>query len=378
MSEEALVFSADALVRFRGGRMLIHTTSSALKAFETEHPVLLAWLSQFARPVPLSRALAGVPQAERTGASQVVDYLRRAGVLIAAGGPGALMTDQEASVRSRQHLRLLARSLYETACDLQGLGPEAEAALIEATGVGVERRLLALLAAVDGLRHELAALRAPYLAKQLQKLGVAADARELKLHIGCGEGRLEGWVNIDVHPAPLAMNVLWGLPFGAGSARCVFVSHLLEHLFFPIDVRAFLGELRRVLAPGGIVRIVVPDVEQCIAAYAAQDRVFFASRRETWTWWPKDATRLEDFLAYAGAGCEPAYQFESHKYGYDFETLSRELATAGFTAIERSQYMQSRHEALRVDEVSAVARAQYGERYYSLFVEAAAPAEPQA
>jgi predicted SAM-dependent methyltransferase len=124
------------------------------------------------------------------------------------------------------------------------------------------------------------------------------------------------------------------------------------------------------LAPGGIVRIVVPDIEQCIDAYTNNDRSFFGIRRENWPWWPANPTRLEDFLAYAGVGAEPAYLFESHKYGYDFETLQRILQEAGFSEITKSSYMASQYPELRVDDASAVAKAQYGTRYYSLFVEA--------
>jgi SAM-dependent methyltransferase len=192
------------------------------------------------------------------------------------------------------------------------------------------------------------------------------------LHIGCGPGHLPGWVNIDVEPAPLALNVLWGLPFQDRSVRRVFVSHMFEHLFYPRDVQAFLRELKRVMAPGAVARLVVPDVEQCIAAYANGDADFFASRRETWTWWPANATRLEDFLAYAGAGPEPAHLFEAHKYGYDFETLAKVLGEAGFGDVRRSGFMASDDPELRVDEVSAVAKARYGDRHYSLFVEATA------
>ena len=274
------------------------------------------------------------------------------------------------TARTKNHLRLLSRSLYDMACDLLSFGPFAESQLLKRTGAGVERRLMSLLAAIDGLRSELGSLRQAYIASQIAALGVDPAAREHKLHIGCGKNHLDGWVNIDVFPAPLAMNVLWGLPFADGSARYVFVSHMLEHLFFPRDVKPFLAELRRVLAPGGTVRIVVPDVEQCIEAYVNNDRTFFGNRREAWPWWPENPTRLEDFLAYAGAGAEPAYLFESHKYGYDFETLSRVLADAGFSAVVRSNYMESAHEALRVDHISAVANAKYGDRYYSLFVEA--------
>jgi hypothetical protein len=60
----------------------------------------------------------------------------------------------------------------------------------------------------------------------------------------------------------------------------------------------------------------------------------------------------------------------AHKFGYDFETLSRLLRRAGFRQIERSDFMQSRRSVLRVDAASAIASAKYGNRYYSLFVEA--------
>jgi predicted SAM-dependent methyltransferase len=370
-----LVFAADALVRFRSGRILIHTTSSKLPAFESESPMLVGWLCQFSKPTREDAAISGLRPDDRAAATGAVDYLKRSGALVAVGSPASTeLSEPELLARTKNHLRFLARSLYETACDLLSFGPYAERRLSERTGAGVERRLMALLAAIDGLRSELTALRRDYVAPQLAALQVAPGAREHKLHIGCGKNPLDGWVNIDVYPAPLALNVLWGLPFVDGSARYIFVSHLLEHLFFPRDVKPFLAEMRRVLAPGGIVRIVVPDVEQCIEAYTTNDRTFFGNRREAWPWWPENPTRLEDFLAYAGAGAEPAYLFESHKYGYDFETLSRVLSDAGFSGISRSSYMASSHEELHVDHISTVANARYGERYYSLFVEATNPA----
>jgi predicted SAM-dependent methyltransferase len=370
-----LVFAADTLVRFRSGRILIHTTSSTLPAFDSDNPMLVGWLCQFAKPTAPDKVIALLQPGDRAAAAGVLEYLQKSGALVEAGSPPAQPPPDDAQTMNlvASHLRLLARSLYDTACDLLGLGPHAERQLAQRTGVGIERRLMALLAATDGLRVELRALRQPYLQSQCSALGLPTDARELKLHIGCGKGLLDGWVNIDVYPAPLAMNVLWGLPFADGSARCVFVSHLLEHLFYPRDVQPFLKEVRRVLAPGGVLRVVVPDIEQCIKAYANNDRSFFASRRETWAWWPENPTRLEDFLGYAGAGAEPAWLFESHKYGYDFETLSKVLTEAGFRSVVRSGYMTSSREELRVDHASAVASAKYGDRHYSLFVEAECP-----
>jgi SAM-dependent methyltransferase len=371
-----LVFAADTLVRFRNGRILVHTTSGRLPAFETDQPMLIGWICQFAGPTDADSAIAGLPPGDRAGAGQIIDYLLRSGVLAAAGTTETRERPvQESGDLTRNHLRLLARSVYDLACDVLGLGPElAEQALAANTGMGLERRLMAALASVDGLRSELLQVRRGRLQEQLAQLGIDAAAKDLQLHIGCGPGHLPGWINIDVQPAPLAMNVLWGLPFAERSVQRVFVSHLLEHLFFPRDVQFFLGELKRVMAPGGVVRIVVPDLEKCISAYAANDRAFFESRRETWSWWPENATRLEDFLAYAGAGAEPAHLFEAHKYGYDFETLAKVLGEAGFERVRASTYMASDDPALRVDDVSAVAKARYGDDYYSLFVEATAPA----
>ncbi|MGH8249116.1 MAG: class I SAM-dependent methyltransferase [Steroidobacteraceae bacterium] len=370
-----LVFAADTIVRFRNGRILVHTTSSPLPAFETDQPMLVGWIARFVAPTDADAAIAVLPSGDRAGAGDVIGYLTRSGVLVTTAATEASeRTAADSAKLTRNHLRLLARSVYDLACDVLGLGPEvAERALTRQTGIGLERRLIAALASVDGLRNELLQLRRPRMKEQLALLGVDSTAKGLQLHMGCGPGHLPGWINIDIYPAPLAMNVLWGLPFPDGSASRVFVSHLLEHLFFPRDVRFILAELKRVLAPGGVVRIVVPDVEQCIAAYAANDGSFFASRRETWSWWPENATRLEDFLAYAGAGAEPAYLFEAHKYGYDFETLAKVLSEAGFERARVSAYMASEDPALRVDYVSAVAKAQYGDRYYSLFVEANAP-----
>jgi hypothetical protein len=370
-----LVLSADTLVRFRNGRILVHTTSSPLPAFETGQAMIVGWLCRFAAPTDPDTAIAALPPDDRKRGGQLIDYLIRSGVLVAAGSQEARdRPTAESAILIRNHLRVLARSVYDLACDVLGMGPEmAERALAEQSGIGLERRLMAALASLDGLRNELLPARRSRTQAQLESLGIDPASKGLQLHIGCGTGHLPGWINIDVHPAPLAMNVLWCLPFPDRSVSRVFVSHMLEHLFFPRDVLFFLGELKRVMAPGSVARIVVPDIGQCIAAYESNDRSFFASRRETWSWWPEGTTRLQDFLNYAGAGPEPAHLFEAHKYGYDFETLEKVLLDAGFECIRESAYMGSEDPLLRVDDISAVASARYGDRHYSLFVEASTP-----
>jgi len=372
---QPLAFAPDTLIRVRNGRILVHATAGHMPPFETSNPRLVGWLCQFFQPTDPGAALAVLEPAHRARAAEIIDYLRQSGVLIALHEQRARASGMEDSAQpTEHHLRLLARSTYDLACDVFGLGIDhVERALTERGGAGLRHRLMAMLANIESLRNELRQLRQSRIIEQLGALGVAAAPKDLKLQIGCGRGLLDGWINIDVSPAPLSLNALWGLPFPDGSVSRVFVSHLLEHLHYPHDVRFFLGELRRVVARGGVIRIVVPDIEQCIAAYSTNDRSFFEGRRETWSWWPSDTTRLQDFLAYAGVGPDPAYLLESHKYGYDFETLARVLGEAGFDRVRRSEFMASDDPLLRVDDVSEVAKARYGDRYYSLFVEVNAP-----
>jgi SAM-dependent methyltransferase len=266
--------------------------------------------------------------------------------------------------------KALMQSVFELACDLAGLGPFPERVAHTRNAAPVQQRLLGIQQQIAQLRSDLQSLRSPYLMQQLQALGINQHSRDLRLHIGSGPYVLDGWVNLDVFPAQLSTNVLWGLPFVDGQCRYVFLSHLLEHLFYPTDAMSLLQEIHRILAPGGVVRIAVPDIAQCIQAYQNNDAEFFRGRIEHWGEGDGQATRLEHFLSYAGAGPDPAWLFEAHKFGYDTETLTRALQRAGFNTIVESSYMASAHDALRVDEHSQVASARHGDRHYSLFIEA--------
>jgi SAM-dependent methyltransferase len=264
----------------------------------------------------------------------------------------------------------LMEAAYELASELRGMGPTAHELHRDRHGLPLHQRLAEVLQAVRDLQTDLASLRGTVLVPQLEALGVDEHSSNLKVHIGCGGHELPGWINVDNHPAPLAINLNWGLPLPDRSARYVFLSHLLEHLFYPVQSGQLLAEIRRVLAPGGIVRIVVPDIEQCMKAYVEQNDEFFAARRRHWTWLPPDATNLESFLAYAGAGPTPGYLFEHHKFGYDFDTLRQCLERVGFVNVRRCEYQRSPHAPLRVDHASSNALAKHGEQHYSLFVEA--------
>jgi SAM-dependent methyltransferase len=260
---------------------------------------------------------------------------------------------------------------YALAGELRGLGPVAHGLLRERQRKSARERVLTALDAVRALQADLAAVRGAALVPQLEALGLHEGSRELKVHVGCGGHELPGWINVDNHPAPLAINLDWGLPLPTGSARYVFVAHLLEHLFHPAQSSRLLAEIRRVLAPGGVVRIVVPDIEKYLRAYTNGDEALFAERRRQRRL-PVELTSLETLLPYAGAGATPDALFEQHKFGYDFATLARALERAGFVDVRRCDYQQSSHPELRVDDASSNATTLHDGQHYSLFAEARA------
>jgi predicted SAM-dependent methyltransferase/predicted 2-oxoglutarate/Fe(II)-dependent dioxygenase YbiX len=215
------------------------------------------------------------------------------------------------------------------------------------------------------LENDLRAERAHLLEQQAP----LPQASEIKLHLGCGAHRLSGWVNVDACGGDIRMDLRWPLPFRDQSVRYVFACHVVEHLYRGSELPGLLAEILRVLMPGGVLRLVVPDIEQCLRAYVAGDDRFFADRAQTWPWAAACKTRLDHFLNYAGAG-QALEDLGGHKYGYDFDTLALALHEAGFGTVERSAFMASRHPELRVDDASHNAIANTDGRYYSLFVEA--------
>jgi SAM-dependent methyltransferase len=153
------------------------------------------------------------------------------------------------------------------------------------------------------------------------------EGRSLRIHLGSGTNRLPDWVNVDlVGMRPdLYWNVTRTLPFPDGSADAVFLEHVLEH--FPLAVGLdLLAESRRLLAPGGILRVGVPDFGRYAESYAG-DRAFLEERR------PGRPTPL---LAFA----EVAYD-HGHRSVWDGETLELVLRETGLVEVGRRGFGDS-------------------------------------
>lgn len=150
----------------------------------------------------------------------------------------------------------------------------------------------------------------------------------LLLHLGSGRFPKAGWVNIDLIGVPVDVpwNLARGIPFPPGSADAVFHEHLLEHLSLDEGYR-LLRECARVLKPGGVLRVGVPDAGRYLCSYA----------------------RTGDFIRRLRPGrptpmlaVQEVFYRHGHRTAYDAETLQFICRAAGFVRVEPRPFGESR------------------------------------
>jgi SAM-dependent methyltransferase len=98
-----------------------------------------------------------------------------------------------------------------------------------------------------------------------------------RLNWGCGPSPPSGWINADRLSAPgvtLCGDIRDGLALPDASVDYAVAIHALQDLPY-LDVLPALVELRRVLRPGGVLRVGLPDLERAIEAWLRQDKAYF-------------------------------------------------------------------------------------------------------
>lgn len=188
-------------------------------------------------------------------------------------------------------------------------------------------------------------------------------------NIGAGGNILEGFINVDygwIAGLDLCWDITKKLPLREKSLKGVFTEHTLEHLIWSDVLNVLLPEIFRILKPGGVVRISVPDAEKAVHLYNEAQR-----DGKTSTLWREpykggERIPMTPMLSLNNTFrriYEPLYM--GHKFAYDFQTLEYFLHLTGFVDIKRENYMCGRDEALLVDYKKRASE--------SLYVEAAKP-----
>jgi SAM-dependent methyltransferase len=180
-------------------------------------------------------------------------------------------------------------------------------------------------------------------------------ANTLKIIGILSEERYESLLQVD--PGILRWDMRNGTPFADGTFDMVYHSHFLEH----IDRKAapyLLKECRRVLKQGGIIRVVVPDLEQAVIKYMTSLERLRDGDAEAATHYAEAMDGLFDQFSreqtFGSSKQRPFVKFleklirggvsesgELHRWMYDEYSLKSSLESVGFRNVWKKDAFSS-------------------------------------
>lgn len=156
------------------------------------------------------------------------------------------------------------------------------------------------------------------------KDGAMTSTAPTKLHLGCGASRIPGFFHIDLddhahvdHHGPVER--LDFIP--DNTVELIYASHVLEH-FGRYQVFDVVSEWYRVLRPGGILRVAVPDFAAAVKWYAGRGDI-----------------RQVLGLIIGGQTCS----YDYHHVIFDETSLGELLEDVGFSDIRRYDWRDTEH-----------------------------------
>lgn len=160
-----------------------------------------------------------------------------------------------------------------------------------------------------------------------------------RVNIGCGKFPRAGWINADNKMRPgvdRIADLREDLPFPDASVDYAVAIHVLPHIRLDGMVPA-LERIRRILKPGGVLRLALPDLEKAIEAYRRGDTGYFMIPDATWR----------------APGAKLVAQIVWHndlQTPFTFDLAKEALEKAGFADVARCAY---RRTASRFAEIVA-------------------------
>ena len=149
-----------------------------------------------------------------------------------------------------------------------------------------------------------------------------------KLHLGCADRILDGFINIDMLPlegVDLIENVETLESFQDSSIDLIYASHVLEH----ISRKRYKDVLKRwydLLNSGGVLRLSVPDLKKWFEYYF-------------------ESGDFRVLLSALYGGQKDKYDY--HCMGWDEKTLSEDLLEVGFKTVKKYKWQDTEHSHVR-------------------------------
>ncbi len=194
-----------------------------------------------------------------------------------------------------------------------------------------------------------------------------------KLNIGCGTNVIDGngWLNIDNsavaklrrlpfwnffiklfikyklleefylnYPTVKIVDIRKKLPFQDGSFKYIYCSQVVEHLHL-YQLNEFILECHRILKPGGVMRILTPDLKKIVHLYNSSDYKTFELENSYSTKLISDHFNLffypRSWISEKKRGIVQRFLDsipEHHKYIFDFESFKSLSANSMFAKVE--------------------------------------------
>jgi predicted SAM-dependent methyltransferase len=179
--------------------------------------------------------------------------------------------------------------------------------------------------------------------------GSAASVK--RLNWGCGTPE-PGWINADRKEEPgidINCDIRVGLPLESDSLDYAVSIHALPEIPYP-DLVATLEELRRVLKPGGVLRLGLPDLDKGIHAYLNRNEGHFLV--------PDDEMR-----SLGGKFIVHMIWYGYSRSLFNFEFIEELLLKAGFVHVTECLYQETKSPFREIIDLD-------NREHESLFVEA--------
>ncbi len=170
------------------------------------------------------------------------------------------------------------------------------------------------------------------------------SVKSAKLHLGSSNHLLDGWLNTDLFPEQdvMTLDATSTYPFDSNTFDFVFSEHMIEHVPYEAALK-MLRECHRVLKPGGVMRVVTPDLAKLMSLYP-HPKDEWGERYLKWmssTFTPGVREGHEVHVVNA------FFRLWGHQFLYDQPTLTSTLTKCGFVQIEKFDLGQSKHAELQ-------------------------------
>lgn len=173
--------------------------------------------------------------------------------------------------------------------------------------------------------------------------GYLAGHPVAKLHIGCGDNELPGWLNTELCPrrSQVYLDATRPFPLPDNCIDVVYSEHMIEHVPWS-GGRAMLRECFRVMKPGALLRIVTPD----LAVLTRLVEEPLTPIHQAYIQYSLEEYQIDPPAGSAAHVVNNFVRAWGHQFIYNDAALRQLMTEAGFTSITERRIDESAQSAL--------------------------------